>query len=114
PPLSDPWNMARDRAFDRMRQEASFAGADGVIGIELQGASHAGPGNVELVVFGTAVRDNAFDSKGEIGLRTLYGQEVDKLRRIGAQVCGVVGHTSVVAVMLAPNSSWVMNSGGML
>jgi uncharacterized protein YbjQ (UPF0145 family) len=112
PGLSEPWNLARNRAFDRLRQEATLAGGDSVIGIEIAGGSLAGPGNVELVVFGTAVRDNAFDSHGELGMCTLSGQEVDKLRRIGAQVCGVVGHTSVIAVQLAPASAWAMNSGG--
>lgn len=112
PGLSEPWNISRSRAFDRLRQEAALAGADGVIGIEISGGSLAGPGNVELVVFGTAVRDTVFDSRGELGMCTLSGQEVDKLRRIGAQVCGVVGHTSVIAVQLAPASAWVMNSSG--
>ena len=42
---------------------------------------------------------------------TLSGQDVDKLRRIGAEVCGVVGHTTVLSVQLGANSSWVMNCG---
>ncbi len=114
PALSAPWNLARDRAFDRLRQEAEFARADGVIGIEMNGGSLAGPGNVELVVFGTAVRDSTRQprSDGQLGMCTLSGQDVDKLRRIGAEVCGVVGHTTVLSVQLGPNSSWVMNSGG--
>jgi uncharacterized protein YbjQ (UPF0145 family) len=115
PALSDPWNLARRRAFDRLRQEAEFAGADGVIGIEVEGGSLAGPGNVELVVFGTAVRDTTLAPGADrrLGMCTLSGQEVDKLRRIGAEVRGVVGHTSVIAVQLAPASAWVMNSSGM-
>jgi len=114
PGLSEPWNIARDRAFDRLRQEAELAGADGVIGIEISGGTIAGPGNVELVVFGTAVRDIAFGADGdrELGMCTLSGQEVDKLRRTGAEVRGVVGHTTVIAVQLGPNSAWVMSSGG--
>jgi uncharacterized protein YbjQ (UPF0145 family) len=113
--LSDPWNLARDRAFDRLRQEARFAAADGVIGIEISGGSLAGPGNVELVVFGTAVRDHGIGSRGDgpLGMCTLSGQEVDKLRRIGAEVVGVVGHTTVVSVRLSPNSNWIMNSSGL-
>jgi uncharacterized protein YbjQ (UPF0145 family) len=115
PALSQPWNLARDRAFGRLRQEAELAGADGVIGIEISGGSLAGPGSVELVVFGTAVRDTtlAAGDQRPIGMCTLSGQEVDKLRRIGAEVCGVVGHTTVVAVQLGMDSSWVMNSSGM-
>lgn len=113
PGLSEPWNLARNRAFDRLRQEADLAGADGVIGIEFGGGSLPDPGNVEMVVFGTAVRDTAFP-RGDrpLGMCTLSGQEVDKLRRIGAEICGVVGYTTVIAVQLAPASAWVMNSGG--
>jgi hypothetical protein len=48
-----------------------------------------------------------------LGMCTLSGQDVDKLRRIGAEVRGVVGHTTVLSVQLSMNSSWVMSSGGM-
>jgi uncharacterized protein YbjQ (UPF0145 family) len=113
--LSEPWNMARNRAFDRLRQEAELADADGVIGIEITAGSLGDAGNLELVVFGTAVRDNTLPPHpgGRLGMCTLSGQDVDKLRRIGAEVCGVVGHTTVVSVQLGMNSSWVMNTGGM-
>ena len=112
PALAAPWNLARDRAFDRLRQEAEFAGADVVIGIEMNSGSVGDPGNVELVVFGTAMRESTRSSReARLGMCTLSGQEVDKLRRIGAEVCGVVGHTTVLSVQLGPNSSWVMNSG---
>jgi len=113
--LSEPWNMARNRAFDRLRQEAELADADGVIGIEMTAGSLGDAGNVELVVFGTAVRDSTLPPhpSGRLGMCTLSGQDVDKLRRIGAEVCGVVGHTTVVSVQLGMNSSWVMNTSGM-
>ncbi|MGH2844028.1 MAG: heavy metal-binding domain-containing protein [Solirubrobacteraceae bacterium] len=131
PALAEPWNLARDRAFDRMRQEAELAGADGVIGIEVNAGSLGDAGNTELVVFGTAVRDSTLRdstrrdstrrdttpqsrSNRSLGMCTLSGQEVDKLRRIGAEVCGVIGHTTVLSVQLGRNSSWVMNAGGML
>ncbi len=113
--LSDPWNMARSRAFDRLRQEAELADADGVIGIEITAGSLSEAGNVELVVFGTAVRDSTLPPRrgGRLGMCTLSGQDVDKLRRIGAEVCGVVGHTTVQSVQLGMNSGWVMNRSGM-
>jgi uncharacterized protein YbjQ (UPF0145 family) len=113
--LSEPWNMARSRAFDRLRQEAELADADGVIGIEITVGSLADAGNVELVVFGTAVRDRTLPPhpSGRLGMCTLSGQDVDKLRRIGAEVCGVVGHTTVLSVQLGMNSAWVMNTSGM-
>ena len=112
--LSEPWNMARGRAFDRLRQEAELAGADGVIGIELTAGSRGDAGNVELVVFGTAVRDSTRPPhrSRRLGMCTLSGQDVDKLRRIGAEVCGVVGHTTVVSTQLGMYSSSVMNTRG--
>ncbi|MCL2419809.1 MAG: YbjQ family protein, partial [Conexibacteraceae bacterium] len=115
PALAEPWNLARTRAFDRLRQEAEFAGADGVIGIEMNAGSLGDAGNTELVVFGTAVRDQTLKSHADqrVGMCTLSGQDVDKLRRIGAEVCGVIGHTVVLSVQLGMNSGWVMNSGGM-
>lgn len=115
PALSEPWNLARGRAFARLRQEAELADADGVIGIEITSGPLREAGAVEFVVFGTAVRDSTLPSGhgGPLGMCTLSGQEVDKLRRIGAEVCGVVGHTTVLAVQLGMNSSWVMNAGGM-
>jgi uncharacterized protein YbjQ (UPF0145 family) len=115
PGLSEPWNMARRRAFDRLRQEAELAGADGVIGIEITTGSLAEAGNVELVVFGTAVRDSTLAPRAarRLGMCTLSGQDVDKLRRIGAEVCGVVGHTTVLSVQLGMNSTWVMNRSGL-
>jgi uncharacterized protein YbjQ (UPF0145 family) len=115
PSLSEPWNMARSRAFDRLRQEAALADADGVIGIEMTAGPLGEAGNVELVVFGTAVRDSTLPPhpSGRLGMCTLSGQDVHKLRRIGAEVCGVVGHTTVLSVQLGMNSSWVMNTSGM-
>lgn len=117
PALAEPWNLARDRAFDRMRQEAELAGADGVIGIEVNAGSLGDAGNTEMVVFGTAVRDRTRQAAAgprQLGMCTLSGQEVDKLRRIGAEVCGVVGHTTVLSVQLGRGSAWVMNAGGLL
>ncbi len=116
PGLSEPWNMARSRAFDRLRQEAELADADGVIGIEMAQGSLGEAGNIELVVFGTAVRDGTLPPhpRDRLGMCTLSGQDVDKLRRIGAEVRGVVGHTTVLSVQLGMNSSLVMNTRGML
>ncbi len=122
PALAEPWNLARDRAFDRMRQEAELAGADGVIGIEINAGSVGDATNTEMVVFGTAVRDTTLAGPAgdgvegrpgdrPLGMCTLSGQDVDKLRRIGAEVRGVVGYTTVISVRLGANSSWAMNSG---
>lgn len=115
PTFAEPWNLCRARAFDRLNQEARFAGADGVIGIEMNAAGSLGEANtVEYVVFGTAVRDTAIARKDprRVAMCALSGQDVDKLRRIGAEVIGVIGHTSVVGVALDPNSNYILNASG--
>ena len=118
--LSQPWNMVRERAFDRLLEEATLAGADAVVGVKLDTNGVGDPGNVELVVFGTAVRDPTLpekwrpsspESRRPVALSTLNAQDVDKLRRIGAEICGVVGHTTVQSVQLTYGSQWIMNAG---
>lgn len=113
PSFAVPWNLSRERAFDRLRQEAQFAGADTVIGIEMTAKSFFGdPGNVEYVVFGTAVRDPTLTPRRDSTPRmcAMSGQDVYKLRRIGAQTLGVIGHTSVVGVALSPWANQMMQS----
>jgi uncharacterized protein YbjQ (UPF0145 family) len=113
PSFARPWNLSRERSFDRLRQEAQFAGADAVIGIELIAKSFLGEqGQVEYAVFGTAVRETTLPTRGNNGPRmcALSGQDVDKLRRIGAETLGVVGHTSVVLVALSPWANQMMSS----
>jgi uncharacterized protein YbjQ (UPF0145 family) len=110
-----PWNLSRERSFDRLSQEAQFAGADAVIGIEMRSTAFLGqPGNVEFAVFGTAVRDTGVVPRRGSGpsaprLCALSAQDVDKLRRIGAETLGVIGHTSVVCVALSPWASQQMS-----
>jgi uncharacterized protein YbjQ (UPF0145 family) len=115
PSLAAPWNLSRQRAFDRMRQEAQFAGADAVIGIEMTTKSLADErGSVEYIVFGTAVRETTLAHRrpGVSGPRmcALSAQDVDKLRRIGAETLGVIGHTAVVSVALSIQASQMMGS----
>jgi uncharacterized protein YbjQ (UPF0145 family) len=113
PSFATPWNLSRQRSFDRLRQEAQFAGADAVIGIELTAKGFLGdPGNVEYVVFGTAVRETTLAPRDGSGPRmcALSGQDVDKLRRIGAETLGVIGHTSVVCVALSMQANQMMRS----
>lgn len=113
PSFAAPWNLSRQRAFDRLRQEAEFAGADAVIGIEMSAKGFLGdPGNAEYVVFGTAVRETTLAPRAGHGPRmcALSGQDVDKLRRIGAETLEVIGHTSVVCVALSPYANQMMGS----
>jgi uncharacterized protein YbjQ (UPF0145 family) len=116
PSFATPWNLSRQRSFDRLRQEAQFAGADAVIGIEMTAKGFLGdPSNVEYVVFGTAVRETTLavgqrpDRSGP-RMCALSGQDVDKLRRIGAETLGVIGHTSVVCVALSSWANQMMGS----
>jgi uncharacterized protein YbjQ (UPF0145 family) len=102
--FSDPWNLSRNRAFGRLGQEAELAGADAVIGIELTTNSVSDSrSDVEYVVFGTAVRETVLPAARQSGPRlcALSGQDVDKLRRIGAEIRGLLGHTTVVCVTLS-------------
>ena len=113
PSFAMPWNLSRQRSFDRLRQEAQFAGADAVIGIELTTNSFLDDrGTVEYVVFGTAVRDTAVehDDGDRPRMCTLSGQDVDKLRRIGAETLAVIGHTAVVTVALSMQANQLMRS----
>jgi uncharacterized protein YbjQ (UPF0145 family) len=109
--FSDPWNLSRIRAFGRLSQEAELAGADAVIGIELTTNSVSDSrSDVEYVVFGTAVRETTLPSRPQSGPRlcALSGQDVDKLRRIGAEIRGVLGHTTVVCVTLSWQAAQAM------
>jgi uncharacterized protein YbjQ (UPF0145 family) len=104
PALAAPWNLSRQRSFDRLRQEAQFAAADAVIGIEMTAKAFLDdPGNVEYVLFGTAVRDTGVVPGDRSGPRmcALSGQDVYKLREIGAETLDVIGHTSVVVATLS-------------
>jgi uncharacterized protein YbjQ (UPF0145 family) len=113
PSFAVPWNLSRQRSFDRIEQEAQFAGADAVIGIEMTAKGFLGdPGNVEYAVFGTAVRETTLTTGRRDGPRmcALSGQDVDKLRRIGAETLGVIGHTAVVAVALSMQANQMMGA----
>ncbi len=113
PTFALPWNLSRERSFDRLRQEAQFAGADAVIGIQMTAKPFLGdPSNVEFAVFGTAVRETASPPRRTAGPRmcALPGQDVYKLRRIGAETLGVIGHTSVVCVALSSGANQLMRS----
>ena len=113
PSFAAPWNLSRQRSFERLRQEAQLAGADAVIGIEMTTKAFLGdPGNVEYAVFGTAVRENTPAPRTTSAPRmcALSGQDVVMLRRIGAATVGVIGHTSVVCVALSGAANQMMRS----
>jgi len=105
PAFAEAWNLSRIQSFERLRQEAAFAAADAVIGIEMIVKPFLDdPSQVELAVFGTAVRETTLrrsDRSSGPRLCTLPAQDVDKLRRIGAETIDVIGHTAVVCVALS-------------
>ena len=113
PSFAMPWNLSRQRSFDRLRQEAQFAGADAVIGIEMTANGFLG-GRATSSTSSSArlcakPRSPARDAPGP-RMCALSGQDVDKLRRIGAETLGVIGHTSVVCVALSPTRNQMMSS----
>jgi uncharacterized protein YbjQ (UPF0145 family) len=122
PSFAEPWNLSRTRSFERLRQEAAFAGADAVIGIEMTTKPFLDDrSQVEFAVFGTAVRETTLtrptgSTHGRRAhspgprLCTLSAQDVDKLRRIGAETLDVVGYTSVVCVSLDAWGNQMMGS----
>ena len=66
---------------------------------------------MEYVVFGTAVRDRCWlGPRSGPRMCTLDAQDVDKLRRIGAETVAVIGHTSVVMVALSMMANQMMGS----
>jgi len=112
PGFATPWNLARERSFGRLRLEAQLAGADAVIAIRMSTADLDQPGVLEYLVFGTAVRETtlAGGQAWRPRMCTLSAQDVDKLRRIGAETLRVIGHTAVVAVALGPQANQMMRS----
>ena len=121
PALAEPWNLARDRAFDRLRQEAELAGADGVIGIEINAGSVGDAANVEMVVFGTAVRETTLAGPAGDGVEGRPGDRPLGCARCPGRTstsCGGSARRSAASSATrrsspcgsALNSSWAMNS----
>jgi uncharacterized protein YbjQ (UPF0145 family) len=69
-------------ALDRLTQEATVIGADGVVGIALT-AAPVGSGVVEFTALGTAVRADGPVRPGRVFTTALPGQDVAKLLAAG-------------------------------
>ncbi len=94
--LSDAWNEVRRRALDRLAQEASHAGADAVVGVELRtGAHDFAEGAIEYVVFGTAVRREGTERRGDPVLTELSVADYSQLVRAGFEPVGIVAWSAV-------------------
>jgi uncharacterized protein YbjQ (UPF0145 family) len=99
--LSQAWNEARRLAFARLEQEATLAGAQAVVGLDLSiGAHDWMAGAIEYLVFGTAVREPALVS--DTVLTNLSMQDYVQLRAAGYRPAGLHGASGVFYVV----SSW--------
>lgn len=98
--LTQAWNEARLRAFDRLEQEARLVGADAVVGVQLRRGRHDwSAGAIEYVAIGTAIRTTEGTANRKPVLTDLSGQDYWKLRRTGYGPLGVVGASTVFYVV---------------
>lgn len=98
--ITEAWNEARRRALSRIRKEALLAQADAVVGVRFQtGRYDWAADSVELMVFGTAVRDPASSRNGDALLSDLSMQDYWKLRQAGVEPCGLVAATACFFVV---------------
>ncbi len=94
--LSEGWNEVRRRALDRLTLEATHAGADAVVGVELRTDAHDfAEGAIEYVVFGTAVRRERAERHGAPVLTELSVSDYAKLVRAGFEPVGIVAWSAV-------------------
>ncbi|HEY1522775.1 MAG TPA: heavy metal-binding domain-containing protein [Solirubrobacteraceae bacterium] len=95
--LTAAWNMARQRALDRLTEEALHVGGDGVVGVHLHRSDHdLGRRTIEFVVTGTAVREGSRAGKVGPALTGLSTQDVWRLRQGGYDAVGLLGASIVV------------------
>jgi uncharacterized protein YbjQ (UPF0145 family) len=115
--LTEAWNEVRNRALDRLAQEAGHVGADAVIGVDLRTGAHDWAENsIEYVVIGTAVRRNENaragsderpskqsrrgrrEKRDRLVLTELSVADYTKLLSAGIEPLGVVAWSSVFFV----------------
>jgi uncharacterized protein YbjQ (UPF0145 family) len=95
--LTAAWNMARQRALDRLSEEAAQVGADGVLGVHLHRGEHdLGRRTLEFVVTGTAVREAEPVNRAGPTLTGLSTQDAWRLRQAGYDASGLLGASIVV------------------
>jgi uncharacterized protein YbjQ (UPF0145 family) len=111
--VSDAFNGARERALNRLLQEAHLAGADAVVGVRINSTDHdwAAAGTVEFTAVGTAVRLPEQLRTGGVVITDLSGQEYWQLAQEGIRPVGVVGMTTVMYVGSGWSQNQVLNSG---
>ena len=99
--LTAAWNMARQRALDRLSEEALEVGGDGVLGVHLRRGDHdLGRRVIEFVVTGTAVREAEPVAQAGPVLTGLSVQDVWRLRQEGYDALALLGAS--IAVFASP------------
>ena len=98
--LSQAWNEVRDRALGRLAEEATRAGADAVIGVDVRtGAHDFAEGAIEQMVIGTAVRHTRDHERPAAPVLTeLSVADYAKLLTARVEPLGIVAWSSVFFV----------------
>ena len=105
--VAGAWDEARSRAFARLTEEATVAGADVVVGVQLRRGEHDWARNtVDYVVSGTGIRTDAPRTTDPPTLSDLSVQEYWKLRSIGWAPAGLVAATAVFFIAQSIAMQW--------
>lgn len=95
--LAQAWRTARQRALDRLREEALQVNADAVVGVRLHRSDHdLGQGTIEYVVTGTAIRLPGSAGTGWPVVTDLSVQDYWRLHQAGQDPVGFVAATAVM------------------
>ncbi|MGO9883437.1 MAG: heavy metal-binding domain-containing protein [Solirubrobacteraceae bacterium] len=95
--LSDAWNLARQRALDRLREEARQVGADAVVGVHLRhGDQDFGKRTIDYVVSGTAIRLPGSTPTERPTLTDVSVQDYWRLHNAGHELVDFVATTAVM------------------
>ena len=108
--LSQAYSEVRRLALNRLQQEATILGADGVVGVRLERKRYEwGSDLIEFVAIGTAVRFAGGSSrKGAPFLSNLSGSDFFALDRAGFDPAGFAfGNCSYACVSTYNRLSWV-------
>jgi uncharacterized protein YbjQ (UPF0145 family) len=97
---TEAWNEARRLALGRLSEEAKLAGADAVVGVQLERGAYDWSRDVlEFVATGTAVRSERFELGETPVLSNLSGQEFAALFLHGWWPAGLVAGTTVTYIV---------------
>ena len=110
--LSEAWNEVRRRALNRLQLEATHAGADAVVAVQLRTSAHEwAAGAIEYAVLGTAVRRAGAHPDEQPVLTELSVSDYAQLVNAGIEPLGIVAWTSVF--FAAYEANWLMEPNRM-